>query len=70
MYYKLPGNFLLYGVCITQVHSGPDRLENRFLIDAVPILDDFDGIGVFWSPEFGIDVAVALGQPSQPGSVT
>ena len=51
-------------------HSGPDRLENRFLFDAVSILDDFDGIGVFWSPEFEIDVAVALGQPSQSGSVT
>ena len=51
-------------------HSGPDRLENRYLIDAVSILDDFDGIGVFWSPEFEIDVAVALGQPSQSGSVT
>ena len=53
-----------------EMHSGLDRLENRFLIDAVSILDYFDGIGVFWSPEFEIDVAVALGQPSQPGSVT
>ena len=25
--------------------------------------------GVFRSPEFEIDVAVALGQPSQPGSM-
>ena len=51
-------------------HSGLGRLENLFLIDAVSIIDDFDGIGVCWSPEFKIDVAVALGQSSQPGSVT
>ena len=52
------------------LHSGPDRRNNRLLIDALLFRADSNITGVFLSPKLEFEVAVALGQLGQPGSVT